>query len=89
MLVVTVNQIPETCKSQQIWKLPAIQKRILQISTDLKVVRELSIVENQSYTTSPIHERRQIQTPQQQLITSLPPPPHLQTPDAINHHTSP
>jgi hypothetical protein len=65
-----------------------IQKRILQISTDLKVVRELNIVEEQSHTASPTHEQRQIQSPQQQLITSLPPPPHLQTPDLPLENTS-
>jgi hypothetical protein len=75
---VEFNQIPKTCKSQQIWKPSAIQKRILQISTDLKVVRELGILEDQCHTT-PTHERRQTQTPQHQLITSLPPRPHLQT----------
>jgi hypothetical protein len=64
----------------------AIKKKILQISTDLKVVRELSILEDQFHTTSPTHERRHIQKPQQQLITSLPPPlltSKHQTPSAI------
>jgi hypothetical protein len=72
---VEFNQIPEICKSQQIWKPQRFKEK------SCKVVGELSIVEEQSHTASPTHERRQIQSPQHQQITSLPPSPHLQTPD--------
>jgi hypothetical protein len=59
------NQIPKTCKSQQIWKPSAIQKTILQISTDLKTVRKSTYSKNQSLTALTIHHI----SPQHHLIT--------------------
>ncbi|KAK2420737.1 hypothetical protein QL285_031440 [Trifolium repens] len=64
----------DTCKSQQIWEPTGTQKRIQQISTDLKVVRESRTVESQSHAANHTPTAPDPTPPRQH------PPPHPSSP---------